>query len=147
MPTNLQSRTQYLTLAEFCQAVIEGLMDFEEGVVASKSGLKPKLREALQSLQAISDGNLHALARTDAHPFGTFEQVRTLQEVWSNSEQKEAVELLSGLLATSAPASKQRRAAKELIGLFSRLQTKALWNFRQRRQALPKSFRELCRAL
>jgi len=148
MPASLQSRTQYLALAEFCQNVIAGLMDFTDGTAAAPSSLlRPKLREALQSLDAISSGQLHALARAGASPFGTFEQVRTLQEVWDDAELRKGARLIRRLLAPGPARVPNVRSAEELIELFSRLQTRALWNFRQPRQPLPKSFRELCRAL
>jgi hypothetical protein len=148
MPTSLQSRTQYLALAEFCQNVIEGLMDFtDEGATAADSELRSRLREALHSFQAISSGQLHALARTSPTPFVTFEQVRTLQEVWGDAQLDKAVRLIKGMLAASSSREQKLEFAQGLIQLFSRLQTKALWNFRRPRQALPRSFRELCRAL
>jgi hypothetical protein len=148
MPTSLQSRTQYLALAEFCQSVIAGLMDFiDGGASTATSALRSRLREAHQSFEAISSGQLHALARpTSTTPFGTFEQVRTLQEVWDDAQLGTAVRLIKRLLAPSAKQQKLE-SAQRLIELFSKLQTKALWNFRQPRQALPRSFRELCRAL
>jgi hypothetical protein len=148
MPTSLQSRTQYLTLAEFCQSLIAGLMDYaDQDSAALAASLKMGLRRTLQSLEAISSGQLHALARAKSAPLATFDQVRTLQEVWNTAELAGVADGIRNLLANDTGRGRKLHSAERLIDQFTKLQMRALWNFRQPTQALPKSFRELCRAL
>lgn len=147
MPASLQSRTQYLSLAEFCQEVIEGLMDFWDGAAGANPRLKQRLGEGLESFKAISSGRLHALASANPAPFITFEQVRTVQEVWGDAQLARAIRLIKGLLAASSSKAHKVKFAEELIDLFSRLQAKALWNFKQPTEVLPRSFGALCRVL
>ena len=66
MPTNLQGRTQYLSLAIFSQSVVSALLDF---VDQNKSEhLESSLREALGSLDDINSGNCATVAEPQTDP-------------------------------------------------------------------------------
>jgi hypothetical protein len=51
MPTNLQGRTEYLSLALFSQSVVSALLDFVDQDKSER--LESSLREALGSLEDI----------------------------------------------------------------------------------------------
>ena len=79
MPTDLQDRTQYLSLALFSQKVISALMEY---VDENKSGsLKPSLDEALISLTSIQAKRPSVLSQRRVAAFTSYEHLRTLEEV------------------------------------------------------------------
>jgi hypothetical protein len=144
MPTDFQSRMQYLALAEFCQSIISSLWDYVDGAELLPESI---LREALQALQAVKSGDSYKFGQKPAAALGSYEQVRTLEEVLRTPEQfDDAVKLTAELLGTDAEGEKKVRA-KKVIELFSKLQKKALWNFEQPKQTAPPDAGELCRAL
>jgi hypothetical protein len=143
MPAGIQSRTQFLILAEFCQEVISSLLDYINGSSRLQASTLTKVLRALKSVQS---GDPYSFAQRSAAAFSSYEQIRTLEEALSKEEIDEAVKLTKDLLA--AGANRRKRAmAKKLITLFSRLRTKALWNFEQPQQTPPPDLRELCEAL
>lgn len=143
MPTDLQSRTQYLALAEFCQDIIASLSDYVNGTTELPVQV---LQEALKALQAVKSGDPYKFGRKTAAALGSYEQVRTLEEVWKEPQLDEAVRLTSELLSNAVLDDKPIKA-RRIIDLFSRLQTKALWNFEQPKETAPPDVGELCRAL
>jgi hypothetical protein len=142
MPTNLQGRTQYLSLALFSQSVVSALLEF---VDQNKSEhLEISLREALRSLEDINSGNLHRFAQRRAVGFSSYEHLQTLDQVWSVSEREEAIRMIGELLTQPVDAPAKKDDANRLINLFVRLENQALWNFEQPRTASPRGIRELC---
>jgi hypothetical protein len=74
--------------------------------------------------------------------------VRTLEEVWRTPQQLDgALKLTDELLDPYAAEGTTKVRARKVIELFSKLQTKALWNFEQPKQTAPPDVGELCRAL
>ena len=71
--------------------------------------------------------------------------MRTIEEVWRTPEG--ALKLTDELLDPGAAEGATKVRAREVIDLFSKLQTKALWNFEQPKQTAPPDVGELCRAL
>jgi len=145
MPTDLQSRTQYLALAEFCQSVISSLSDYADG----KGDLPvTELERARTALESVKSGDPHKFGQRAAAAFGSYEQVRTLEEVWKPQQIDDALDLTIELLqiggGTKAGASAK---AQKLIDLFFKLQARALWNFEQPKRTSPPDVGELCRAL
>jgi len=147
MPTDLQTRTQYLALAEFCQSIISPLYDYAEGTAPLPTATLEKARVALES---VTSGDPYRFGQRTAAALGSYEQVRTLEEVWRTPQQiNGALELTVELLG-SAGGTESKEAtsrAKELIELFLKLQARALWNFEQPKQTAPPDVGELCRAL
>ena len=145
MPTDLQSRMQYLALAEFCQQVIASLWDYLDGTAPLP---EPILSGALLKLQAVKSGDSYKFGQKPAAALGSYEQVRTLEEVFRTPEQfDDAIKLTAKLLSTEAPNDARRQRARTVIELFSKLQKKALWNFEQPKQTAPPDLGELCRSL
>jgi hypothetical protein len=144
MPTDLQSRTQYLALAEFCQPVIGSLSEYVEGTAELREDV---LLKAQQALQLVKDGDRYSFGRSTAAALGSYEQVRTLEEAW-REEFDEVINLTSSLLHNSGLQEEEKAAkAARLRNLFSRLQAKALWNFEQPKQTAAPDVTELCKAL
>lgn len=136
----LQDRAQYLSLALFAQNVISALMEYVDEGKAAK--LKPSLRDALQSLEQ-ANGQSSAISHRRVVAFKTYEHLRTLDEVWNPKQRAKAISLTKQILsAPRGPRSKDR--AEELISLFSKLQSQALWNFEQPTPVSPTIMQRLC---
>jgi hypothetical protein len=137
-PMDLQDRAQYLSLAMFAQQVISVLMEFaDEG----KTDHLSFLDEALNSLQHASNPSASPSRRATA--LGSYEQLRTLEEVWSDKGRKKAIQMICTIQrAPNSPGSKQ--VANDLIDLFSNLQNQALWNFEQPKPVSQKVMQRLC---
>ncbi len=145
MPTDFQSRMQYLALAEFCQRIISSLWDYADGAEPLPESI---LREAFRALQAVKSGDSYKFGQRPAAALGSYEQVRTVEELLRTPEQfDDAVNLTAELLDADAAEDVKKVQAKKVIELFSRLQKKALWNFEQPKQTAPPDAGELCRAL
>jgi hypothetical protein len=145
MPADLQSRTQYLALAEFCQEIVASLSDYLDGTAGLPA---PVLEKALLALQSVKSGDPYRFGQRTAAALGTCEQVRTLEEVWKTPQLDDAVELTTEILSNAADAEAEKKAkAKRVIELFLKLQAKALWNFEQPKQTAPPDVGELCQAL
>jgi hypothetical protein len=146
MPTDLQTRTQYLALAEFCQSIISPLCDYAEGTVPLPTATLEKARAALES---VTSGDPYRFGQRTAAALGSYEQVRTLEEVWRTPQQiNGALELTVELLGNAGGTEgKATSKANELVQLFLKLQARALWNFEQPKQTAPPDVGELCRAL
>jgi hypothetical protein len=145
MPTDLQSRTQYLALAEFCQSIISSLSDYADG----KEGLPAaELERAKAALESVKSGDPYKFGQRAAAALGSYEQVRTLEEVWKPQQIDDALGLALELLRTGGGTQAGGTAqAQKLIDLFLKLQARALWNFEQPKRASPPDVAELCRAL
>jgi hypothetical protein len=145
MPTDLQSRTQYLVLAEFCQGVISSLCSFVEG---SEPLPTERLSKLLNTLEAVQAGKSYRFGQRTAVALGSYEQVRTIEEAWKPNGLSETLKLTAELVDSGAKGKpEQKRTARQLISLFSKLQTRALWNFEQPKQLMPPDLGDLCRAL
>ena len=144
MPAAIQSRTQFLVLAEFCQKVISSLLDYINGTRQLQSST---LDEVLQALGSVQSGNSYRFGQRSAAALSSYEQVRTLEEVWTKRQVADAIRLTTELLGDTEGDRAKKEKAGELLALFSKLQTKALWNFEQPRRTPPPDLSELCQAL
>jgi hypothetical protein len=139
-PVDLQDRAQYLSLALFAQGVVSALMDFvDEG---KDENLDSTLQEALTSLEGAESAS--APLRRRAAAFSTYEQLRTLVEVWKKKDRDKARKII-GRILREPDSPKAKPAANNLIDLFSKLQDQALWNFEQPRPVSPSDLQRLCK--
>jgi len=138
-PIDLQDRAQYLSLALFAQEMVSVLMEY---VDENKSeNLKSALEDALNSLELGGRVTVSAQRKV---AFTSYEQLRTLQEVWSKEERARATQMIQTILrGPQNPVAKP--AANNLIDLFSKLQDQALWNFEQPRPVSPGTMQRLCK--
>ena len=142
MPSDLQSRTQYLDLAEFCQRVISSLADYLEGTQPIPT---ETLQNAVAALQSVRSGDPYRFGQKTAAALGSYEQVRTLEECWKTPQQIATVADLTAAVLRNEDLTEQRADARKVIELFSTLQKKALWNFERPRHSAPTDLLELCR--
>src|SRR5271166_4191753 len=130
-PIDLQDRAQSLSLALFAQEVVSVLMEYVDENRSEK--LKAALQEALNSLEGAESTSLPSRG---VAAFATYEQLRTLEEVWKRKERDKAKRMIQTILRDPGnPRTKP--AANNLIELFSKLQDQALWNFEQPRPVSP----------
>jgi len=139
-PIDLQDRAQYLSLALFAQEMVSVLMEYVDE--NNEKRLKPALNEALDSLQVAEGGSVSSRPRAAA--FTSYEQLRTLEEVWKPVERDKAKQLILVIL-NDPEKPKAKPAANRLIDLFSKLQDQALWNFEQPRPVSPNAMQRLCK--
>ena len=138
-PIDLQDRAQYLSLALFAQEIVSVLMQY---VDEDKSdNLKTALNGALSSLKGAEGASVPAHRRAAA--FTSYEQLRTLDEVWKQQERNKAKQMIK-IILHKPKDPKAKPAANDLIELFSKLQDQALWNFEQPRPVSPGDMRRLC---
>jgi hypothetical protein len=129
-------------LAEFCQGIISPLWDYVDGAAPLPAEI---LGKASQALQSVKSGDSYKFGQRPAAALGSYEQVRTLEEVLRTPDS--ALRLTEELLDPGAAEGDTKARAREVIELFSKLQRKALWNFEQPKQTAPPDVGELCRAL
>lgn len=139
-PIDLQDRAQYLSLALFAQEMVSVLMQYVDEDKGEK--LKSALEEALTSLEGVEGPSTPSHRRAAA--FTTYEQLRTLDEVWKQRDRDRAKRIIQEILRRP-DHPKAKPAANTLIDLFSKLQDQALWNFEQPRPVSPGDMQRLCK--
>lgn len=138
-PIDLQDRAQYLALALFAQEVVSVLLQYVDE--NRRESLKPTLKEALVSLKQAERPSLPS---RKVAAFGTYEQLRTLDDVWKQPDRESAKQMIQAVLREpNNPRTKP--IANDLIKLFSELQEQALWNFEQPRPVSPDALQRLCK--
>jgi hypothetical protein len=142
MPVDFQSRTKYLTLALFAQDVQEELESCIRGQKqSSESSILRDAEASLKSLLTDARPGNHALVP----PFENYDQLRTLQEAWTQDNRADALRLIETLLHPAEnEAGTPRDIAVALISLFEHLELRALWNFDQGERVIPQGIRQLC---
>ena len=105
-PIDIQDRAQYLSLALFAQQIVTVLMEFVDERKSAK--LTSTLKEALISLRRAKAPT--AYPGSKAMAFGSYEQVRTLEEVWSDKDRARAIRMIHAVLNAS-DTSKARKIA------------------------------------
>jgi len=139
-PRDLQDRAQYLSLALFSQRVVSALMEYVDENRSVK--IKAPLEQALDSLAYAKRPTASSQRKVAA--FGSYEHLRTLEEVWTETDRGRAVRMIKTVLRDpSNPKSKN--TANQLILLFSNLQNQALWNFEQPKPVSPRIMQRLCK--
>ena len=142
MPTNLQSRSQYLVLARFCREAIRALSEYIRGTAEFPTESLKRTKDALQS---IKDCDTYKFGQRPALALGSYEQLRTLEQVFRTSEELDnALTNTTRLLADKTPTDAQ---VQDVIRLFSEVQAQALWNFDQPAPVPAPDLDEICRAL
>jgi hypothetical protein len=139
MPAGYRSRSQYLSLAHFSHELVASLFDYIDSKQPSAS-FSQQLADALQSLEDVKNGDLYKFGQKRSAALSTSEQVRTLNEIWSEPDIDQAIALIGRL--RDQPQQHRKADAKKLIKLFSRLRAKALWNFEQSVPRPPAEVRE-----
>jgi len=140
----MDDRSQYLSLAQLSQSVIESILSYLER--EDWNALRATLSDIVGPLESLSSPRNSASSRPEKSAFASYEYLSTLSEAWDKSECQDVVRSLKRLLKTGeGPEAKQE--AKKLIGSFQKVSTQALWNFEQPEVGLPRGVLELCKAL
>src|SRR5580704_7837035 len=120
-PIDLQDRAQYLSLALFAQEIVSVLMQYVDD--NKSNNLEDTLSGALCSLNVAEGVPVPAYRRAAA--FTSYEQLRTLEEVWKQRERDKAKRMIK-IILSEPKDPKAKPAANNLIELFSKLQDQAL---------------------
>lgn len=139
-PRDLQDRAQYLSLALFSQRIVSALMEYVDENRSAK--LKAPLSEALSSLAYAKRPTASSQRKVAA--FASYEHLRTLEEVWTETDRGRAVRMIRIVLRDPGNP-KAKDTANKLIDLFSNLQNQALWNFEQPKPVSPRVMQRLCK--
>src|SRR5437667_11064279 len=109
MPAGIQSRTQFLILAQFCQKVISSLLDYINGKPLPTN----TLNEALQALNSVQSGDSYRFGQRSAAALSSYDEVRTLEEAWPGSQIADAIRLTTEILEDTRPDQTKREKARE----------------------------------
>jgi hypothetical protein len=130
-------RSQYLALAQLCQDFIDRIINYLE------DGDWPPLHELAVEWSGSLSGVPNPQMRGSRAAFGSYEYLKTLNEVWDRS-QAENVRRAVADLSQLPDSNTARDAAEQLIRPFEALATQALWNFQQPELEVPRGILELC---
>ena len=140
-----QDRVPYLSIGVFAQKMIDSLIGFVE--TGKRENLDTYLAEALASLKAATGDEKAPSGRASMHALPSYEQMRTFNEVIATQEQRDKIiEALNGLLKQRGSPKQQQNNAEKAIRFFYDLENRALRNFDQPIEPLPRGIRELCKA-
>jgi hypothetical protein len=124
MASDVAARDSYLTLALFSRRIIEALKDL---VVKNKRvRLKSALPAAIESLQAATDSR--HLSGYGLRVARSYEQVRTINELFPKQARIEMIEVLKALLDDTSPNAEEE--ALRAIEFFYTIENRALQNYR-----------------
>jgi hypothetical protein len=127
------SRDNYLTLALFSRNIIDGLRDLVEG--GSRRQLNRVLPEAIESLQAATDGQQASLKGIGLRMVQNYDQVRTINEVFPRKQDRNRmIRTLRALQASSRP-DREKDEAMNAIKFFYAIENRALRNYRHLSQS------------
>lgn len=142
MPHASDSRSQYLSLALFSRQIIEALL------ALIRSGDRVKLARALpnaiQSLQAATDSRNAALSSVTSRIVTSYDQVRTIDELFPEEDRRRMIETLRALSTESAEQGAEKNRALEAIRFFYKIENRALRNSRQPKPRAARVTRGLC---
>ncbi len=128
------SRDNYLTLALFSRNVIDGLRDFVESG-RHRRPLREILPEAIESLQAATDGQQGHLKGDGLKMVQNYDQVRAINDVFPKKQDRNRmIKILKGL-QVGDPRTDQKGAAMEAIVFFYAIENRALRNYRHLTQS------------
>jgi pyruvate-formate lyase len=128
------SRDNYLTLALFSRNVIDGLRDLVESGKRRRQ-FTDILPEAIESLQAATDGQQQNLRGDALSIVQNYDQVRTIAEVFPRKQDRNRmIKTLKALKTGTVNANKQS-AAMEAIHFFYAIENRALRNYRNLSQS------------
>lgn len=127
------SRDNYLTLALFSRNVIDGLRDLVESGKRRKRFLAV-LPEAIESLQAATDGQQQNLTGDALKIVQNFDQVLTINEVFPKKQDRNRM-IVTLKALQSGPSTNDQDAAMAAIKFFYAIENRALRNYRNLSQS------------
>jgi len=142
MPHGSDSRSQYISLALFSRQIIEALLEFVRS--GSRDKLATALPNAIESLQAATDSRNAALSPVTSRITTSYDQVRTIDELFPDENRRGMIRTLEALKSTEADAELQKASAIEAIRFFHTIENRALRNARQRATRASRVTHGLC---
>jgi hypothetical protein len=125
MASDVAARDNYLTLALFSRRTIEALKEFI--LKGKRERLTSALPAAIESLQAATDSR-HSLTGHGLRVARSYDQVRTINELFPAKERLEMIATLRSLLTEAAPHP--RAEVLQAIRFFYAIENRALRNYR-----------------
>jgi hypothetical protein len=120
-------RTNYLSLALDARKTIKALMQASETGTETPQ-LQGAINDTVESLRALSSGELLFSHLHPQFPYQHYEQVKTLEEVESAMKEKHLADRLAELKGTVDPAHR-KEIIKLAITFFSALENRALQRY------------------
>jgi hypothetical protein len=142
MPHASDSRSQYVSLALFSRQIIEALLELVR--TGSRERLSNALPNAIESLEAATDSRSAGLYPAALRMATSYDQVRTIDELFPENERREMVQTLQSLSTESADPADQRSQAIKAMEFFYRIENRALRYCRQPSPRAPRASRRLC---
>lgn len=124
MASDVAARDNYLTLALFSRRIIEALKDLIKK--GARERLQSALPAAIESLQAATDSRQH-LTGYGLRVARSYDQVRTINELFPESERLGMIGTLKSLLDNPTPNPEE---AAHAIKFFYTIENRALRNYR-----------------
>jgi hypothetical protein len=145
MATFHDSRPQYLSLALFSRQIIDALLDLVRG--GNREKLEKALPDAIGSLEAATDSrNAAALSPAASRIATSYDQVRTIDELFPPEDRRRMIETLKALESANANLEEQRDGALRAIEFFYKIENRALRNSRHPSPRVARATRGLCPA-
>jgi hypothetical protein len=144
MATFQDSQAQYLSLALFSRQMIDALLDLVRS--GSRERLGKALPDAIESLQAATDSRNAALSSAASRVGSSYDQVRTIDELFPLDTRRQMIQTLRDLETASPDVVAQRDSAIRAIEFFYKIENRALRNSRHPSPRVSRVTRGLCLA-
>lgn len=144
MPHASDSRSQYVSLALFSREIIEALLELVR--TGSRERLSRALPNAIESLEAATDSRSAALSSAALRMATSYDQVRTIDELFPEQARREMIQTLQSLSAEGTDPADQRNRAIKAMDFFYRIENRALRNCRQSSPRASRVTHRLCLA-
>jgi hypothetical protein len=142
MATFHDSRSQYLSLALLSRQIIDALLDLVRS--GNREKLGKALPDAIESLEAATDSRNAALSATASRIVTSYEQVRTIDELFPPENRRQMIQTLRALETADPDLEEQRKRALQGIEFFYRIENRALRNSRHPSPKATRAVRGLC---
>jgi len=142
MTTFHDSRSQYLSLALFSRRIIDALLDLVRN--GSREKLGRALPDAIESLEAATDSRNAALSPVASRIVTSYDQVRTIDELFPPEDRREMILTLKALETANPDLGVQRDSALRAIEFFYKIESRALRNSRHPSARISRVTRGLC---
>jgi hypothetical protein len=144
MPKFHESRSQYLSLALLSRQIIDALLDLVRS--GNREKLGKALPDAIESLEAATDSRNAALSPAASRIVTSYEQVRTIDELFPLDHRRRMIQTLKALETANPDMEEQRNRALQAIEFFYRIENRALRNSRHPSPRASRVSRGLCLA-
>lgn len=142
MSTSYNSRSQYLSLALLSRQIIDALLEVVRR--GNREKLQKALPDAIQSLEAATDSRNVALSPAASRLATSYDQVRTIDELFSPEDRRKMIETLKALETVDPNQMEEQNRAVQAMEFFYKLENRALRNSRHPSPKASRVARGLC---